>query len=220
MAIVTLDNYYNIGFYNECLQALQNNGVDYEEFISTKPPYNFYLVVENEPTFVNYDSVTPTYSRHLVNVITALKPNDDYIYQRRETYQNKKAIQHYAINDALSSAQETKEGIFFHAEKEEALRISKEFTRKMFFLGRYYNRKYKVFFTDSLLIKNYLTPSQILVEGSGFNLITELEADLNFKTFKQQDRLVKLSETPYVQNGRFYPIQSVRPEISDRYVLS
>lgn len=220
MATITLDNYYNVGFYNECLEALKNNSVDFEQYISTKPPYQFYLVVENEPTFVNYDKVSPTYNRHLVNVITALKPNDDYIYQRRDTYQNKKAIQHYAINDALQTGQDAGEGVFFHAEKEEILRISKEFPRRIFFMGRYYNRKYKVFFSDSLLVKNFLKPSQILVQDKGFKMVTELEAELNWNVFKQQDRLIKLSETPYVQNGRFYPIPSVRPEISDKYVLS
>ena len=50
--------------------------------------------------------------------------------------------------------------------------------------------------------------------------MTELEVELNWNVFHREDRLVKVSDTPYVLNGKYYPPVGIRPEISDRYVLS
>lgn len=220
MALITIDDYYGIDFYNETKEALKNNKVEFKEFISVKPPYNYYFDVPEKPQFINFDVVPKAYSKNLVNIIMPLKPNDDYIYYRRASITGLKAINHYAINDAFKVAQKSNAGIFFHSTKDAILRISKEYPRKIYFFGKYFNRKYKVFFTDNLIIKNYINEKDVLVSSSTFKNITQLEAQLNFTIFKMQDTLQKLSETPYVLNGRYYPPSSVRPEISDTYVLS
>lgn len=218
--LITIDDYYDIEFYNETKEALRNNGVEFKEYIITKPPFNYYIEADVKPAFINYDEATSSQAKWMVNIVRALNPNDDYIYERRESYKNTKAIQHYALNDALQAGQNSGQGIFFTATKEEALRISRDYPRKMYFLGRYFNRKYKVFFTDNLIIKNLLNPEQILVESNSFKSITELEVELNFNIFKLHDRLEKLSQSPYVYKGKYYPIKSVRPDVSDMYVLS
>ena len=87
-------------------------------------------------------------------------------------------------------------------------------------MGRYFNRKYRVFFTDNLIIMNFLRAEQILVKGKDFKSVTDLEVELNWSVFHREDRLVKVSDTPYVLNGKYYPPVGIRPEISDRYVLS
>jgi len=217
---LTIDPYYDVTFYNKCREALTNNAVSFKEYISVKAPYEFYFEVDNPPTFINYDVPAESYSRWFVNVVTALKPNDDYIYERRESYTNLKAVNHYAINDALRSASITGEGIFFSSTREEILNISKNYPRKIYYMGRYFKRKYRLFFTDNLIIMNFLRADQILVQSKDFKLVSELEAELNWNVFHREDRLVKISETPYVLNGKYYPPSSVRPEISDRYVLS
>ena len=218
MSLVTIDPYYDVQFYNECKEALKNNNKDFIEYISTKPPYHFYLDVDDEPAFINYDTAKDNYSRFLVNIVKPLKANDEYIYARKEAYSNIKAINHYAINDALRSANKTEQGIFFNVTKEEVLRISKEFPRKIWFMGRYFNRKYNLFFTDSLLVKNWLIDEQILVESRNVKNVLDLELELNYKIFHEKDRLVKISETPYILNGKYYSV-SVRPEITDKYIL-
>lgn len=217
--IITIDPYYDVNFYNECKEALSNNGVQYKEYISTKPPYYYYFDVSNPPTFINYDVADKSYTRYLVNIVKPLKPNDAYIYMRRDAYSNLKALNHYAINEPLAAAAKTGEGIFFAAEKEEILRISKEYPRKIWFMGRYFNRKYKIFFADKLIIKNYINLENILVQGNDFSSPTELEVKLNFNIFREKDRLEKLSSTPYVLNGKYYSVGSVRPEISDKFTL-
>jgi hypothetical protein len=217
---ITIDDFYDIGFYNECKEALKNNKVEYQEFISTIAPYDFVLEVKDAPIFINYSVLKKSQERYLVNIIKPLKPNDEYIYERRESYTNKKAIAHYAVNDALKSCEKSGECVVFTANKDEALAISKEFPRKIWFMGRYFNRKYKIFISDNMLIKNLLAEDQIIISDKRFKNIADIEVELNYNTFKMQDRLLKLSETPYVYKGRFYPINSTRPEISDKYVLS
>lgn len=216
---VCIDDFYSVDFYNSCIEALKNNRVPFKQFISSKPPYKFYFEVEDAPTFINYEESSKTYSKYLINIVIALKPNDDYIYFRRPNIVNKKALLHYGVNDALRAGIESGEGVFFTATKEEILKISKEYGRKIYYFGRYFNRKYKVFFTDSLMVKNFIRTEDVLAE-SGTGDVTQMELDLNFKIFKLQDRLVKISETPYIQNGKYSGLSSVRPEISDRYVLS
>lgn len=220
MPLINIDDYYNIQFYNETKEALKNNGVEFREFINTNPPYNFAIMCDKEPVYINFDTVNRPQERYYVNIIRPLTPNQEYLYERRESFTNKKAINHYAINDALKSGQKSGEGIFFTANKEEILRISKEFPRKIFYFGKYYNNKYKLFFSDSLIIKNYIDSDQILVESKSFKHITDLEIKLNYDIFKLSDRLMKLSETPFVKDGKFYPISSVVPEISGKYSLS
>lgn len=217
---ITIDPYYTVQQYNEALEALKNNNVEYNEFILSKPPFHFYLELPYVPLLVNYDELSQSNERYLVNIVKPLTINDAYIYMRRDSYSDVKGLLHYAVNDALKTGQETGEGIFFSAEKDEVLRISKEYPRKIFFFGKYFNRKYKVFFTDSLLVKNFLNTGQILTESNSFKYITELEVQLNYSVFHLKDRLEKLSQTPYIYNGIFYPVKSIRPEISDKYVLS
>lgn len=218
MSLITIDSYYDVQFYNECKQSLENNGVQYKEYISTKPPYQFYFEVNSEPTFINYDVINPSHSRFLVNLVKPLKANDEYLYERRESYANIKAINHYAVNDALRSAQKSGQGVFFTATKDQILRISKDFPRKIWFMGRYFNRRYVIFFTDNLMVKNLLNSDQVLVESREVKNVTDLEVELNYRVFRERDRLEKLSETPYVLNGKFYPVP-IRPELTDKYTL-
>lgn len=218
--LITIDPFYNVEFYNQCKSALDNNKIAYKEFVSTKPPYNFYFEVEKAPTFINYEVAPNAYSRHLISLVTPLRPNDEYIYLRREAIVNKQAVDHYGVNDALKSANLTKEGVFFTSNKEEILRISREFPRKLYFMGRYYDRRYKIFFSDSLLIKNFLLPKQILVQSKDVKDVTDLERELNYKVFMEKDRLEKLSTTPYIINGSYYPASNIRPDLTDKFVLN
>jgi len=217
---ITIDPYYDIKFYNETKEALRNNGVEFNEYISTKPPYHYYLETNADPSFINYDVVPESYSKFLVNIVKPLIPNEDYLYERRESYTNIKAIEYYAVNDALGAAQISGQGIFFNGTKEEVLRISKDYPRKIYFMGRYFNRKYRLFFTDNLIIRNYLNEANILVQSKKFKHITELEVQLNFNIFHEKDRLKKLVQTPYIQKGQYYPIQSIRADMQDMFVLS
>lgn len=215
---ITIDPYYNIQFYNECKEALKNNNVKFKEYISTKPPYQFYFEVDRTPMFINYDLANQSYTKWLVNTIKALKPVDEYLYQRRDTFSELKGLRQYGLNTPLLESEKTGEGVFFSGNKDQILQISKQYPRKIWFMGKYFSRKYRVFFTDSLMVKNYITSDQILVQSNTFKSPTELEVELNYKIFREKDRLEKISETPFILNGTYYPV-SVRPEISDKFII-
>lgn len=219
MPYITIDPFYDIQFYNETLEALKNNDVEFKELLSTKAPYQFYLEVPDVPMFINYEKANSGFTRYLINIIDPLKPDQAYIYRRRDSFSGIKGIKHYGINDALKTGQESGEGIFFHMERDEAYRISKEYPRKIWFMGRYFKRKYKLFFTDKLLIKNFINPDQVLIEGSKFKIITDLEVELNYKIFREKDRLEKLSETTYLLDGKYNTFSSVRPDLTDKFIL-
>ena len=80
--------------------------------------------------------------------------------------------------------------------------------------------KYKLFLADSLMIKNFLNNDQVLVERDNVKSPVELEVELNFKVFREKDRLVKMSETPFLKSGRFVQLSSVRAEISGKFNLT
>lgn len=215
---ITIDPYYNIQFYNECRQALKNNNVKFKEYISTKTPYYFYFEVDSAPTFINYDQAAESYTRFLVNIVKPLKPSDEYIYLRRESFSDTKGVRQYALNEPLISAEKTRQGVFFTGTKEQILSVSKNYPRKMWFMGKYLGRQYKLFFTDHLSIKNFVPPEQILVQNNSFKLVTDLEVELNYKVFHEKDRLEKNSETPYIQNSKYYSV-NIRADISDKFIL-
>lgn len=216
---ITIDPYYNIQFYNECKEALKNNKIKFREYISTKSPYYFYFEVDQAPTFINYDQADKSYTKWLVNIVKAVKPVDEYLYLRRDSYSELKGLKQYALNTPLISSDRTGQGIFFTSSKEQIINISKTYPRNIWFMGRYFNRMYKVYFTDNLTIKNFINTDQILVESNNFKSPIELEVQLNYKIFREKDRLEKISETPYIKNGLVYSV-SVRPEISDKFIIS
>jgi len=219
MGLYTIDDYYGIEFYNETLEALKNNSVEFKEYVSTKPPYQYWIECDEEPKWLNYEKASRQFSRVLVNVVRGLKPQDDYLFTRRVGFEGLKAVKTYAINDALREGEKTKEGVFFTANKSEVMNISKSYPRKIWYFGRHVNNKYQVFFADNLMIKNLIDQDKILVDGKGFKSITDLEIELNFNVFGLRDRLTKISETPYIQKNKFYQV-SVRPELSSVYTLA
>ncbi len=75
---ITIDPYYSTQFYNESLEALKNNNIEFSEFINIKPPYNWYLDVEKEPIMVNYDIASGSERRWMVNKVEALRTNEEY----------------------------------------------------------------------------------------------------------------------------------------------
>jgi hypothetical protein len=217
--LITIDDYYNVQFYNETREALKNNGVSFNEFIIAKPPYFYYIDTDNPPLFINYDQATHQQSKQMVGVVKSSKNIDDYTLRRREGFNNIRAIDVYAINDALRDGQNSMQGIFFNASKDNVIRISKEYPRKIYFFGNYLNQRYSVFFADNLIIKNFLNESQILIESESFSSIIELEILLNYKVLKLNDRLEKISNTPYVIKGSYYPISTLSGDLDKRYAL-
>ena len=205
----TLDNYYSVKFYNQVKEALKNNNIKFSEFINIKTPYNWYfkLVDTIKPIMVNYDEIQK--NRFLVRKVQTLRPNEEYLLQRREDDSGAN-IKKYIFNDAFRDAEEY--GILFHIKsKDELLKLSKDFPGKIYYLGKYYDNKFRVCLCNNNMIKNYIQPDQILLEKTPeMKEPGRFEAEFNYRVLKLNDFIVKYTETIYAQNGSL-----VRPKVFD-----
>ena len=95
--------------------------------------------------------------------------------------------------------------------KDELLRISKEYPGKIYYLGKYYDNKFRVCLCNNKMIKNYIEPSQILLEKTPeMKEPGRFEADFNYLVLKLKDYIVKYTETIYAENGSI-----IRPKSYD-----
>ena len=62
--LITIDPYYNVEFYNKCIQALINNKIPVKQFISPISK-KWYLDVPVLPIMLNYDLVPENEKRFL-----------------------------------------------------------------------------------------------------------------------------------------------------------
>lgn len=200
--LFTIDPYYDTRFYNESLEALKNNKVQFDELITIKTPYNWVLKTDQLPIMVNFDEVTNNDKRYLVTKVIALRENEEYLLQRRND-DTGEGILKYIENQPFAESRKSDYSVLFNfSNKEELIRISKEFPDKIWFLGKYYNNTYNVCLCNNKMIKNYLKPSQILLEKTlEHRLPGYFEADFNYKILKLKDRIKKFTETTFVQNG-------------------
>ena len=202
--LITIDEYYGIDFYNECRQALTNNGIAYKEYIAVKSPYNWYLDIPSTPIMVNYDVITNAQERFIVNKVEAALPNEEYILQRRQSDAGKSALVTYTLNKPLLEAQNSDYACFFNARNREQLTELSKTLGKIYYFGRYYN-KFKVALCYNKMIKNYVDASEILTEKE--TSVYQMELDLNYKVFKLNDRLRKFTNTPSFENGAYNPVK-------------
>ena len=205
----TLDNYYSVKFYNQVKEALKNNNIKFSEFINIKTPYNWYIKLADtiKPVMVNYDEIQK--NRFLIRKVQTLRPNEEYLLQRREDDSGAN-IKKYILNDAFRDAEEY--GILFHIKsKDELLKLSKDFPGKIYYLGKYYDNKFRVCLCNNNMIKNYIQPDQILLEKTPeMKEPGRFEAEFNYRVLKLNDYVVKYTETIYAQNGSL-----VRPKVFD-----
>lgn len=205
----TLDNYYSVKFYNETREALKNNKIKFSEFIDIKSPYQWYFKLNDntKPIMVNYDEVEK--NRFFIRKVQALRPNEEYLLQRREDDAGAN-LKKYLFNDAFRDAENY--GIFFHIKsKDELLKLSKDFPGKIYYLGKYYDNKFRVCLCNNIMIKNYISPNQILLEKTqDMKEIGRFEAEFNYRVLKLNDYIIKYTETIYAQNGSI-----IRPKAFD-----
>lgn len=205
----TLDNYYPIKFYNQVKEALKNNNIKFSEFIDIKTPYNWYFKLSEgiKPIMVNYDEISK--NRFLIRKVQALRPNEEYILQRRDDDSGNN-IKKYIYNDAFRDAENY--GIFFNIKsKDEFIKLSKNYPGKIYYLGKYYDNKFRVCLCSNNMIKNYILPDQILLEKSQeMKEPGRFESEFNYRILKLKDYIIKYTETIYAENGVI-----IRPKVFD-----
>lgn len=215
---ITIDPYYSTQFYNEAKEAMKNNGIEFKEFIYIKAPYDWYFKLDTKPVMVNYDELPETEQRWLVNVVKPLRDNEEYTLMRRDNDKGPNALLKFVENEPMRQARLSDYAVFFRVKnREEAEMITKDYPGRVWFMGKYFKNKYKVCLATNSMIKNFLNDDQILVEKSG-NEPGRFESDLNFKIFRGKDMLLKFTETPYFEGGKYFRV-AIKPEVSGKYIL-
>jgi len=215
---ITIDPYYDNQFYNECKEALKNNGIEYEVFINLKPPYDWYFKLEEKPVMVNYDEANADQIRFMVGTVKPLRPNEEYLLLRRNNDNGSKALLKFVENEALRTARTADYSCFFTVKnKEELERITKEYPGKVWYFGKYYKNRYRVCLGTHAAIKTFLDPAQILLENNKeYTEPGRFEAELNWKVFRGNDQLVKFTETAFFEKG-IYHRPKIRGDLSSKF---
>lgn len=201
---ISIDDYYDIDFYNDALMALEENGVQYSEHIlfqnSSIPKY--YLNLPSAPLMVHYNSLLPEDEKYLVSKVIPIDANSSVELYRKQGDFGKGIRKEIYLNDAFLSI-ENYAAFINISSKEEALKLSKDIPLRIWYLGKYFN-KYKVCLITSDYFIPALKESQILLEKTEKMSIVRFEQEFNFSVLHRKDRLIKYSKTPYFEGGIFY----------------
>jgi hypothetical protein len=204
----TIDPYVSLLEYNQALQSLENNKINYTELISLMGKYYWYLSLENNqtPIMMNYDKMDRTNWTKTVTKVKPLKSNDIYLLYRRG---EKSDVAKYIENDVFKKARRNKSVVFKIKNKEDFIRLSKLYG-EIYPLGVYFNGSIKLGICFNTEIKNSITPDRIVLE-MGPHKLGELELAINYNVLRNQDKIIKYTETPYFKNGKFYPTSPMSP---------
>ena len=201
---ISIDDYYDIDFYNDALMALEENGVQYSEHIlfqnSSIPKYC--LNLPSAPLMVHYNSLLPEEEKYLVSKVIPIDANSSVELYRKHGDFGKGIRKEIYLNDAFLSI-ENYAAFINISSKEEALKLSKDIPLKIWYLGKYFN-KYKVCLITSDYFIPALKESQILLEKTEKMSTVRFEQEFNFNVLHRKDRLIKYSKTPYFEGGIFY----------------
>lgn len=207
--LISIDPYHSISSYNEALHALENNKVEYKEYISVITPFNFYLNMKEKPIMMNYNIIDSTDWRWLVSKVQPLRSNDEVLLYRRTTKQGN--IRDYVNNDAFNySMKQDYTIIFQYRNKEELMSLSGAFGL-IFPLGKYMNGGIRLAMAFDPQIKNGLAVASVLLEKKGKQKVGFLEAEINYKILRNQDKIQKWSLTPRFKNGKYFPTSPTSP---------
>lgn len=206
---ITVDPYYNVAEYNRMLQALENNGVEYSQWIDTKMPYQWYIKVsdDNQPRFIDFEVKPKTEERFLVSVIVPQRSQDNYLLMRRDTDPATNTSK-FLMNDYWTEALNSDYVIIFKYKSPEDIRkISKELGIKIYELGTH---RWKLSMTFNKYVKSHLSTDQILFEKTReemkeFSKPGELEAEFNYRYLRTEKITKKTLKTNYWDKGIKYP---------------
>jgi len=217
----TIDNYYDVQFYNETKQALQNNDVEFVEMISSKNDHVWYFLTKELPIAINYDKISSSMVKFLITKVKPLAFNDEYKLYRKGLAKGNDVLQ-FIENDALEQARKSKYSCFFKVKSRQHLKeISEFYPGKLYFLGKYYNNKLKVCLANHESIEGVIDPDDILLKKGNKNGAGDFESEFNFRVLKGKDYLIKFTESPFMEDGKFNQpkIQSDRVSTA-KYILT
>lgn len=215
MPYITVDPYYKVNDYKRMLQALQNNGIEFSQWIDIRQPHYWYIKVSDSdmPKFIDFDVKPKAEERFLVSVIEPLRSQDSYLLQRRDT-DGPSDIERFIMTDYWKEALNSDYFIIFKYKSPEDIKLmSRELGCKVYELGTH---RWKLSMGFNSYIKGYLQQDQIVMEKTKkqmneFRKPGELEAELSYRFLRTAKLEHKNMITTYWQNGIKYPaIKSIQ----------
>lgn len=206
--LITIDPFYDISAYNESLQALDNNGVPYTEWIALKTGYEFYIGLQQKPIMINYEVIDKNTWERTVSKVQPLTTNDEVLLYRRNNVISE--VRKFVNNDVFEKALKSEFTIVFdYKNREQLLQLSKSYGL-IYPLGKYLRGAKRLAVCFDKAIKNVLIPSDIELE-IGMHTFGELELRINKEVLRRQDKIIKYSKTPAYKDGKFYQTSPVSP---------
>lgn len=198
--LVSIDKYYGAEFYNRCLEALTNNGVPVREFINPMT-YKWFLDVPTPPVMLNYDAIQENEKRFLLSKTIPVYGSDQYrLYRRTSDYGHINPVMIRA--DYMTS--DSQYACFFNVRNRDSLfSLSEALNTKIFYLGKYYNNKYRIAVCLEPSVRALIGPTDVLYEKSVSATWAQTEYMINQKVFVMRDFLMKFTRTPYFEKHRF-----------------
>lgn len=201
--LISIDNYYDVNFYNQCLTALKNNKVPFTEYLSTTGNYNWYLDVPRLPIMINYDILQKSEERYLVSKVISLNSDTNYKYYRRLDSQHHFETK-YILNDVFEDILKKDAWFIKVNSKSQMLALSKlDVNSKIWYLGRYLDGRIKIAVTTSNIIRMITPRENIIMEKKAADKIERFETEFNYRILMGKERLIKFDTTPYFMNDRY-----------------
>lgn len=205
MKYISFDNYYKQTEYNRFLLGAFNNDIKFREFVSIRPPYNFWLEIDdkNVPKFLDYDETKDT--KYFVSKVIPRYPNEEFILRRKDN-DPKTDIRRFIENDVLAKATKEDFVCVFIFQGMKIKDYSREIDSKLYILGM--KGAYRVGVCFNPYIQNIVNPSDIIlaVDDKDFRGPGEIEQRINY-LWKPQFKLThKTLESSYFYRGEYYMI--------------
>lgn len=201
--LVTIDNYYNVDFYNQCLTALKNNGVQFTEHLSITGAYNWYIDVPRLPIMLNYETCSKGEERYVISKVIALTSDSQYRYYRRLDSLHRFDTK-YILNDVLADIKDKEAWVIKVSSREHLLALSRlDVNSKIWYLGRYLDGRIKLAVITSSVLRMMCPRELILMEKKATDKIERFESELNYRVLMGKERLVKYDTTPYFISSKF-----------------
>jgi hypothetical protein len=214
MIYITFDEFYDVNQYNSFISAAKNNDVELTEWISTRPPFNWYIGLEyaDLPKFVDFETATGQQEDYLVKKTAPYTPSDEYKLYRRETDSNTN-FGKFVVNDMWDYLSSKGSYVLFRdIPRETLMEISKSpelQDTKIWYIGKY--RGWDLWITDNKFIKGLLNTSRIIKEDYDSKTLQkspwEIERYINYMIIRNDKMDDKRTKTAYIENGRWNPIR-------------
>lgn len=198
--LVSIDKFYEVDFYNKCIQALLNNKVPVKQFISSTT-LKWFLDVPYPPVMLNYELPQETEKRFMLSKTIAVFPSDQYLLYRRPNdyrFLNPKMVRaDYMTNDNQYAC-------FFHLKNQyDGHTLSKAVNSKIYYIGKYYNNRYRICVCLEPSIRPLLSSTDVLFEKTEKETWVKTETEINQRVFMLRDYLMKFTRTPYFSGNKF-----------------